>query len=937
MSNERSLLSRLLAQIGLWDPDVILGHYTYGHDMPVLLRRCSELKVGLWSKLGRRRRMQNVPSAKGMAGDWVVSEAIAGRILCDTYLAAKEHLGSSTTYSLTYLSKTQLQLTQPRVEIEPVDIPQYYQTSATLIQLAKHTLLDAQLVLRLALRMQVLPLTCQLTQIAGNIWNRTLKGQRAERNEYLLLHEFHREKYIPPEKLTRSRRELRKAEGAGSYSGGLVLEPKRGLYDTYVLLLDFNSLYPSLIQEYNLCFTTVEWAAHNSKIRDAKDAAARAKEEHGEVLTVDTSSLPEPPSPSLPTGILPKILKTIVSRRTNVKKLLKSCTDPQKRTEYDIRQKALKLTANSMYGCLGFSQSRFFAQPIAALITALGREVLQKTVEVAEESVGLEVIYGDTDSIMINTRIRDPGQWEEVSVLAKKVLQKVNQRYHTLELDCDGVYKPMLLLKKKKYAAKMVEKAADGTLTETLERKGLDQVRRDWCLQSKQSGNYILDQILSGEDPEAVIVKIHAHLKQLGTDMRGGKMELEQFVITKGLTKHPSDYPDGRSLPHVFVAQSMLKASRAVNMGDHIPYVITAPIAPPASDVKEETDSKLPKVAPKALTWVERARHPDEIRRSDGLLIPDYEWYITHQILPPVTRLCEPMEGTSQQALATQLGLDANQYSKGPANNGQPKELQDEELVNYQPVHTLPDEERFESVQKLELKCRSCHVTSSFPGVFHCTSTPLNTLQLTSGLSCTNPTCPSPNLWGYPSPTELQSRISNRLCLSIRSSLKQYYSQTTVCDDVTCGLRTRQCSVLGSLCLERGCHGRLVPEYSERELHTQICYWESLFDEEHAVRQLTLGKNVAKSPEILGELTELTRKFGTTDGLCKQYLSREDRVLLGDLKGEVRRYKERSGYNWVEKGLWSDLFGSVSANTKSAKDTKRVKTEKGLGAILAAC
>jgi DNA polymerase alpha subunit A len=88
-----------------------------------------------------------------------------------------------------------------------------------------------------------------------------------------------------------------------------------------------------------------------------------------------------------------------------VKEMIKKERDPAKLQQLDIRQKAIKLTANSMYGCLGFSSSRFYAKAIAALITRTGRETLLKTKDLAENKCGFNVVYGDTDSIMINTGV----------------------------------------------------------------------------------------------------------------------------------------------------------------------------------------------------------------------------------------------------------------------------------------------------------------------------------------------------------------------------------------------------------------------------------------------------------------------------------------------------------------------------------------------------
>jgi len=196
------------------------------------------------------------------------------------------------------------------------------------------------------------------------------------------------------------------------------------------------------------------------------------------------------------------LLKTLIDRRSVVKRQLKSETDPIKKRLLHNKQLALKLTANSMYGCLGFKNSRFYAAPIAALVTQTGREILQNTCDLSN-GMGYEVIYGDTDSIMIYTNSTDLAQVQDIG---RKVKKEVNKLYRLLEIEIDGVFKTMLLLKKKKYAAVLVKDQPDGSFVLETETKGLDLVRRDWCQLSKDIGLRCLNQILSGKETEEVSV-----------------------------------------------------------------------------------------------------------------------------------------------------------------------------------------------------------------------------------------------------------------------------------------------------------------------------------------------------------------------------------------------------------------------------------------------
>ncbi|KEP54793.1 DNA polymerase II [Rhizoctonia solani 123E] len=841
MANEKMMLNNLMATLHKHDPDVIVGHEFSGFTLDILLLRMKELKLEHWSRLGRfrRSRWMNI----GKQGTNV--KFLQGRLLCDLASDGAKSMIQSTSWSLTEMCQSQLKIT--REDIDPDDTASFFDATVSspdrLLHFVQHCELDAFLQMALAHKIQMLPLTRQLTNLAGNSWNKTLNGGRAERNEYILLHEFHRLKYVPPDKTwaKKSGPAVVKAEvvddegGAApvvakskrdKYKGGLVFEPKRGLWDKYILVMDFNSLYPSIIQEYNIDFTTVD----------------KTDDDTGE------GKIPAVPDSDVPQGVLPRLIATLVNRRKQVKSLMKDRNATQSQlVQWDIKQKALKLTANSMYGCLGFEYSRFYARPLAALTTFKGREILTHTRELAE-SLTLDVIYGDTDSIFVNSNVTD---LPEALKIANELKKAVNDRYRLLEIDLDGIFRRMLLLQKKKYAAVKVEEMN----ASSVEIKGLDMKRREYCMLSKNISEYILEQILSGDDAETVVERIHDYLRLMGENIRSGRVDMEDFIVFKRLGKAPEDYPKDNSLPHVHVAKRMKERGGHARIGDVIPYIFC--LGGDGTSVKTGQ--------------ADRAYHPDELRKTDSELKIDFEYYIAQQILPPVERLCDPIEGTDRARLAECLGLDPSRFQTSVA------------AVDSDPYRTLdsqiPDKERFREAAQFLIRCRKCEGSAVFSPV-GTTEVPIIT---SAGVRC--PGCSE----------ELSSAsVQVQLETQLRQQINQYYSGWMVCEDATCGHRARSMSVYGKRCLNPGCvaKGPVSYEYTDLKLYNQLLYYTSLFDGHKAIEK---AAGTPRHGEVIA-LVGLNNEFLTTMTNC------------------VEKYLNQCARRWVEMGT---LFSFMQITKKA--------------------
>ncbi|MDB5770774.1 MAG: polB [Burkholderia sp.] len=577
--------AEMLEQLNRWlerhDPDMIIGWNLVQFDLRVLQKHADRYGVPL--RFGRDGSMMEWREHGSRQHFFA---AVAGRLIIDGIEALKSATWNFPSFSLEHVSQTLLG------EGKAIDNP--YQRMAEIDRrfaedkpaLARYNLKDCELVTRIFVKTGLMNFLLERASVTGLAVDRS--GGSVAAFEHLYMPMMHRQGYVAPN--------LGDVVGENS-PGGFVMESRSGLYDS-VLVLDYKSLYPSIIRTFLIDPVGLVEGSGNT------DENASVPGFRGARFSRDKHCLPA-------------IVTQVWQGR-----------EAAKREGNQPLSQALKIIMNAFYGVLGSSGCRFFDPRLASSITLRGHEIMHRTRELIEAR-GYQVIYGDTDSTFVWLKYAHTE--EQAAEVGRALVDHVNEWWNrnlrmefgldcALELEVDTHYRRFLMPtirgsdegSKKRYAGLIVK--PDGS--EEMVYKGLESVRTDWTPLAQQFQQGLYQRIFKGE----------AHREYVRDYVdRTLSGEFDALLVYRKRLRRPLDEYQRNVPPHVRAARTADEYNRVQGRplqyqnGGWIRYVMTS-----------------------------AGPEPLETQRSSI----DYEHYLTRQ-LQPVADAILPFLGDDFAALTS--------------------------------------------------------------------------------------------------------------------------------------------------------------------------------------------------------------------------------------------------------------------------------------------
>lgn len=532
VADEAALLEEIVRTVKERDPDVLLGYNTDEFDFDILRERSEELGVEL--EMGRTDQAMTFKRRGRFSGAY-----LEGRAHIDLY-AFVENVVSMGMKSdvLTLDSVAEELLGENKDDVSWDEMKRYWEEKEELDVFAEYALRDSELAYRLG--ESLVPQILSLSRITGLPPFDVCRHTYGQLVENYLLRNAHQRGILAPNRPGQEERSRRYSQG--SYTGGFVYEPEEGLHEN-IALFDFRSLYPTIMVSHNISPEMLE-------VEGCEDELEVDIEESSEVFRFCQDE----------TGFIASLVEGLVVERYELKEAMAGLEEgSQEYRDADNRQRALKILSNAFYGYMGYNGARWYSRPCAEATTALGREYIQETIERAEE-MGCEVVYGDTDSVMVkggNIEERLTAFQEEVNAELPEFM----------ELEFEGFFPRGLFTyteggggAKKKYA--LIDREGNVKIT------GFEQVRRDWSGVAKDVQEEVIRKVLEGDVDGAVEA-----VKSTVQELKEGDVSLERLKIYTSMNKKPENYE--AKTPHSEAAKRAIKRGEDIAPGDTIAYVVT--------------------------------------------------------------------------------------------------------------------------------------------------------------------------------------------------------------------------------------------------------------------------------------------------------------------------------------------------------------------------
>ncbi len=512
--NEKDMLEKFVNVIVSEDPDVITGYNIDGYDLEVLTEKSKKLNVPLC--IGR-----DGSTLQRIGGQfWRVH----GRVIEDAWWAVKKELKLKRE---TLEAVSQELLGEGKMDVDRKNIDEEWDNKRD--EVIEYCMKDAELALKILLKIGTIDKYMDLATVTKFPLDDVLHSGTSTWVDSLLIREADRNGIgVPLQGHDRKR---------GKIEGGYVHTISPGLYH-WICVLDFKSMYPSIIIKYNICFTTL---SDKGEIVSPSGARFLSKEKRE--------------------GIIPKILKKLMARRDELKIKMKNAKTDDERRYYDGLQKAVKVLMNTFYGVLASSFYRFTDPRIGASITSFARETTKGIIASLEKN-RIKVVYGDTDSIFFQSPYEN---LEESVAFGQKMANEISKR-EKLILEFEKILEPFFSHgAKKRYVGRIVwpeEQRGDMVI------RGYEIRRTDSFDLQSEAQMEVFKKILDGDVDGAISLA-----KEIVEKVKRGDVDVEKLVISRTVRDF-SSYKNPNSMANVQAAKKLIKMGYNFIPGMKVSWIV---------------------------------------------------------------------------------------------------------------------------------------------------------------------------------------------------------------------------------------------------------------------------------------------------------------------------------------------------------------------------